>query len=277
MRAVNLLPADARRRATGGGISIGQPGPVHFVLAALLIVLAYVTLFVLTNNTITQRKTQLAALHHQLDEEQVLVARFNAYTKFEQLAQQRDQTVRQIASSRFDWHGALGDLSKVMPAGASLQSLLATVAPGATVSGAGGSTAGSALSTGSLRSAVNAPAFELKGCTSSQDDVARLMSRLRVINGVQRVTLADSVKGGDGPGAATSTAGAAASDGCGINGPSFDMVVFFQPIPGALAVAGATTPGAPAASSAPQSTATSSSTTASSSSTSTTVSAGSSK
>lgn len=277
MRAVNLLPDDARRRAAGGGISIGQLGPVHFVLLALVVVLAYVTLFVLTNNTITQRKGQLAALHQQLDQEQALVARFNAYTSFEKLAQQRDETVRQIASSRFDWHGALTDLSKVMPAGASLQSLLATVAPGASVSGAGGNTASAAISTGGLRSALNEPAFEMKGCTASQDDVARLMSRLRLINGVQRVTLADSAKGGDGPGATTSTAGGTASTGCSATGPTFDMVVFFQPLPGAPAVAGATTPGAPASPATAQGTATTAGTTTSTASTATTVSTGSSK
>jgi Tfp pilus assembly protein PilN len=245
VKAVNLLPSDTRRRGAGGGLSFGQLGPVHFVLAALVVVLAYVTVTVLTDNTISQRKSQIAGLHQQLDQEQAVIARFNAYRQFEKLAQQRDDTVRQIASSRFDWHGALSDLSKVMPADASLQSLLATVAPGASVSGAGGSTGGSSLSTSGLRGAINAPAFEMKGCTATQDDVARLISRLRLINGVQRVTLADSSKGSGQPGVtgASSTAGsspASASGGCPGSGPGFDLVVFFQPQPGAPAVAGAT-------------------------------------
>ena len=34
----------------------------------------------------------------------------------------------------------------------------------------------------------------MQGCTKTQDDVARVMSRLRLINGVQRVTLASSIK-----------------------------------------------------------------------------------
>jgi Tfp pilus assembly protein PilN len=218
------------------------------VLAALVIVLAYVTLFVLTSNTISQRKSQLTSLNQQLSEVQSVTARFNAYTQFEKLAQQRAETVHQIASSRFDWHAALSDLSKVMPANASLQSLLATAAPGASASGAGGSTGGAALSTSGLRGAINAPAFELKGCTATQDDVARLMSRLRLINGVQRVTLQDSAKAAAGPTGSTAvpSAGSSASSGsgsCAANGPGFDMVVFFQPLPGASLPSG-TTPAA---------------------------------
>ena len=260
MKAVNLLPGDARRGRAGGGLSFGKLAPVHVVLAALVVVLAYVTLFVLTSNTISQRKSQLAALHQRLNTEQAVIARFNAYTQFEKLAQQRAETVRQIASSRFDWHSALSDLSKVMPANASLQSLLATVAPGASVSGAGGSTGGSALTTSSLRGAVSAPAFELKGCAATQDEVARLMSRLRLINGVQRVTLEDSTKPGATLRATASSSvstGGAGPGGCSSNAPSFDLVVFFQPLPGAPAVAG--TPPSSAAPAAPASQASSTS------------------
>jgi Tfp pilus assembly protein PilN len=252
VKAVNLLPGDARGRGAGGSLSLGQLGPVHLVLAALVVVLAYVTVTVLTDNTISQRKSQIAELHQQLDQEQVVIARFNAYRQFEKLAQQRDETVRQIASSRFDWHGALSDLSKVMPADASLQSLLATAAPGASVSGAGGSTSGSSSG---LRAAINAPAFELKGCTATQDDVARLISRVRLINDVQRVTLQDSSKPLSQPGATTGSstvAAAAATGSCPAHGPGFDMVVFFQPLPGAPPVAGAAPASGATATTAPQ-------------------------
>ena len=145
---------------------------------------------------------------------------------------------RQIASARFDWHSALSDLSKVVPANTSLQSLLGTVAPGATVSGAGGvAGGGTGASTSSVRALESGPAFELKGCTSSHDDVARLMSRLRLLNEVTRVTLTDSQKpdqGGVGSaiGTASSSPGGG-SFGCGKDRPFFDAVVFFTPIPNA--------------------------------------------
>jgi Tfp pilus assembly protein PilN len=208
VKAVNLIPRDARR----GGMSpsLGSLGPAHVLLGLLVVAVAFVTVYVLTSNTVSSRKTQLASLQQQVSQMQAAVTRLNSYEQFEKLAQARAETVRQIASQRFDWHGALNDLSKVVPADTSLQSLVATVAPG---SGGGAGGGG-----GDVRGDINAPAFELKGCTGTQDEVAQLMSRLRLIGGVQRVTLEDSTKAASG-----------ASGNCS-NGPTFDMVVFFQPM-----------------------------------------------
>ena len=174
----------------------------------------------------------------EVAQEQALAARLASYAKFAQLAQARAQTVRQIAATRFDWHGALSDLSKVVPANTSLQSLTASVSPTATVEGGG--ITGSGAGTG-LRSDISSPALELTGCTKTQDDVARLMSRLRLINGVTRVTLGDSHKQ-DSAQAATavssgagSPTGSSATHDCGPNTPTFDLVVFFAPLPGAAA------------------------------------------
>ena len=133
-----------------------------------------------------------------------------------------------IAATRFDWHAALSDLTRVVPANTSLQSLTATVAPGASAGGSGG--AGSA---GGLRANVTAPAFELVGCTASQDDVARLMSRLRLIHGVTRVTLGSSQKSASAQGGASVGSSGSSAQGCGPDKPSFDTIVFFQPVPGA--------------------------------------------
>jgi Tfp pilus assembly protein PilN len=206
-------------------------GPAYLVLGALAAALVLVTIYVLTGNTIATRKAKLADLQQQLVQARADAARLSNYVQFEQLAQARSETVRQIAATRFDWHAALSDLSKVIPANASVQSLLGTVAPGANVSGAGGSTAGSAAATGTLRAAISVPAFELKGCAQTQDDVARLMSRLRLINGVTRVTLADSQKQDSAAGAAGAKGNSTGA--CAANTPGFDLVVFFGPLPGA--------------------------------------------
>ncbi|MGB8881727.1 MAG: hypothetical protein WCD11_35860, partial [Solirubrobacteraceae bacterium] len=82
-----------------------------------------------------------------------------------------------------------------------------------------------------LRGDITAPAFQLSGCTGSQDDVARLISQLRLINGVTRVAFSDATESNSGAGAGTSAgASSGPSQGCGANGPSFDLVVFFQPV-----------------------------------------------
>jgi Tfp pilus assembly protein PilN len=213
MRAVNLIPADSRGRSRGP--STGMQVPVYVLLGFLAAALVLVTVYVLAGNSISSRKATLASLQTEVAQEQAAAARLGEFTKFSQLAQSRIGTVQSIASARFDWHTALADLSKVVPANTTLTSVVGTVVPGAN---AGGSNGGGGAS---LRGDVTAPALQLSGCTQSQDDVARLISQLRLINGVTRVSFSDAE---DGNGSSSG------SGGCGTNSPSFDLVVFFQPV-----------------------------------------------
>ncbi len=250
MRAVNLIPDDTGRNRTAGIGSLPQ-GPAVVVLGVLAIALALVTVYVLTQNTINGRKATLARAQTQLASVKTQAAQLSQYAQFAQLAQARVQTIRQIATTRFNWYAALSDLSKVVPADTSLQSLVGTVSPDVTVTAVGASGSGGSGLAGTLRGAINAPAFVLVGCTKTQDDVARLMSRLRVMDGVTRVTLAGSAKQ-----AAAQTGAAVGSGptvGCGANAPSFDLVVFFAPLPGAAST-GVSTSSAAVATSTPATT-----------------------
>jgi Tfp pilus assembly protein PilN len=224
MRAVNLIPADSRR---GSGDLRSLRGPGAAVVGLLGVALVLITLYVLATNSVSARQDQLTSLRAQLSQTRALATNLNGYTKFAQLAQARIQTVREIATTRFDWQRVLSDLSKVVPANTSLDSLSATVSPS---TGTGGSPSG-----GGLRSDLSVPAFELQGCTGSQDDVASLMSRLRLIRGVSRVTLASAVKSGSGVtgSAIGGSSGASGTGGCAGNAATFDVVVFFQS-PGAV-------------------------------------------
>lgn len=235
MKAVNLIPADTRR--AGATLKALPQGPGYLILGVLVIAVALVTVTVLTNNTISSRQAKLTSLHAQLTAEQALASRLASYQRFAQLAAARAQTVRQIISTRFDWHSALSDLSKVVPADTSLQSLSATVSPNSSA-GTGSSSA--------LRSDISSPAFDITGCTRTQDDVARLMSRLRTMDGVTRVTLQDSAKQG-GAQAGVSPSSPGAGSGTCVNGPSFHLVVFFSP----LATAAAPAPGTQTVSTSP--------------------------
>ena len=228
MKAVNLIPADARKG--GRGVPNTSQLGTYGLFGVLAAVLALVTYYVLTSNTISQRQAQLTTVNAEVAQAQSRVASLTSYTQFQKLALTRAQTVQGIAATRFDWHSALSDLTRVVPANTSLQSLQATVAPGASAGGSGG--AGSA---GGLRANVTAPAFELVGCTASQDDVARLMARLRLIHGVTRVTLGSSQKSASAQGGAAVSSGTSSggAQGCGPNKPSFDAIVFFQPVQGA--------------------------------------------
>jgi Tfp pilus assembly protein PilN len=213
VKAVNLIPRDARR----GGVSpsLSTLGPSHLLIALLAVAVAMVTLYVLSSNTVTQHRAQLTGLNQQMSRMQAQVARLQSYQKFEKLAQAREATVQQIAAGRFDWKSTLTDLSKVVPPQTSFQSLVATVSSTTNSGGAGGAS-------GNVRGAINAPAFTIKGCTGSQNEVAQLMARLKLIRGVQRVTLEDSTRGAN-----------SATVSC--HGPTFDMVVFFKALTAAQA------------------------------------------
>jgi Tfp pilus assembly protein PilN len=191
----------------------------------MAVALVLVTMYVLASNKVSDQKAKVTALQTQATEAQSAATRLDPYVEFAKLAQARTATVREIASSRFNWYGALAGLSRVVPANTSLQSLVGTVVPGAAVGGAGGG-AGAGL-----RSDVAAPAFELSGCSDTQDDVARLISRLRLIDGVTRVSLDSSVKSGSQAGASVTSG--TTGGGCRGNAPSFDLVVFFSPLPNA--------------------------------------------
>jgi Tfp pilus assembly protein PilN len=232
MRAVNLIPADSRGRSSSRGPSTGMQIPVYVLLGVLAAAVALVTLYVLTNNSITSRKAEVASLKTQVAQEQAAANRLGEFSKFSSLAQTRIGTVNSIASARFDWHTALVNLSKVVPADTTLQSIVGTVVPGASSGGAG--------TTSSLRSDIAAPAFDLTGCTANQDDVARLMSQLRLINGVTRVAFTNSQVSGASP------SGSAGSPGCAANAPVFSLTVFFTPVAnagpnGVTAVSGVST------------------------------------
>jgi Tfp pilus assembly protein PilN len=234
MRAVNLIPADSRGRSRGP--STGMQMPVYILLGFLAAAVALVTVYVLTTNSISSRTATLASLKTQVAQEQAAANRLGEFSKFSQLAQTRIETVHGIASARFDWHSALVNLSKVVPADTTLESIIGTVVPGAS---AGGGGAGS-----SLRADITAPAFELTGCTTNQDDVARLMSRLRLINGVTRVSFSTSQEANNAPAAGGASNGN--GQGCAAGAPTFDVTVFFTPVAnagpnGVTAISGTTT------------------------------------
>ena len=199
-----------------------------------MVALAYVTVYVLTNNTISERKAKIAAVQTQIDAEHA-AAPGSPTTSLHQARRSRDETVRQIATKRFDWHAALADLSKVVPANTSLQLLLGTVVARRVRQRLRRQRRRLGVGTGTLRSAINAPAFEMTGCTATQDDVAGSCPACASINGVQRVTLADSHK----PDSAPRRRGRQRvlrhrQQRVPTNGPTFDLVIFFQPAAGSV-------------------------------------------
>jgi Tfp pilus assembly protein PilN len=217
MKAVNLLPSDLRgssRSSADSATTQPEPsGPGAFVvLAVLAFCVLALAAYVLTTNTVKDRRAQLETVTAEAQATVQRAAALKPYADFDTMAQARVQTVRDLAASRFDWEQAMRDISRAIPADVTLQFL-------------GGSVSSASGTGGSLRGAIASPAIELKGCTTNQRAVARLMARLRAVDGVTRVSLAKSVK----PEAAVETATGSDGTGCGEGRPpAFELVIFFE-------------------------------------------------
>ena len=220
MRAVNLLTPELRSSQKGSGAprpsALTTSGGIgaFVLLGALALIVAGVAGYVLSSNVVKQRQARLTTVSAKNDATVKRAADLKPYSDFQTLAEERASTVQALASARFDWEQSLRDLSRALPKDVYLSSLKGTVGNSAATGGSG------------LRSSISSPAIELSGCTKSQPAVARLMSRLRNVQGVTRVSLSKSEKAYGSPGGA----GAGSAVGpCGKGTPpSFEVVVFFE-------------------------------------------------
>ena len=179
--SVNVLPPEERRAAGTAGRS---EGAVYAVLGLLGLALVLMTANVLAKNGVTDRENELAVVTSKAVAAEQTADALAAYTDFAALRQKRDETVRLIADSRFDWAHALSEVARTVPKDAWLTTLTGSVS----------STAGGGGGGGTLRGAIAQPAVEIVGCTTSHAAVARMMSNVRRIDGVERVSLEASEK-----------------------------------------------------------------------------------
>jgi Tfp pilus assembly protein PilN len=214
MRAVNLLPTDLR-----GAAVAAAPGArperervegigAYVVLGALALCVAMLAVYVLATNDVKQKQTALTEVTAEADAAAEAAAKLKPYADFEAMASARVETIRGLAAARFDWEQALRDLSRAVPGDVKLETLNGDMGLPGTGGGSGDP----------LRGSIQAPAISLAGCAPSQTSVARMLARLRTVDGVTRVSLSKSEKS-DGE---TDTACA------GANPPVFSAVVFFE-------------------------------------------------
>jgi len=244
MKAVNLIPLEERRGPGAGGRSGGAAYGVLGVLGVLVLMAAAWTL---TGKTVNDRRAQLANVEQQASATEAQATKLAAYATFADLRKNRAETVASIAHSRFDWAHVMHEVARVIPADTHLTSLSGTVSPSAQAPNGGGQ----ALA---LRGSNPGPAIDIVGCANGQANVSRMMSRLRLIDGVTHVTLAESTKSDSVVAGAAGASGGNADD-CRYNDAiaQFDVLILFNAPPAAAAPA---TTAAPAAGTAPVSTTT---------------------
>lgn len=242
MRAVNLIPSEARGDAgLGGGRSGGGAYAVLGLLAGLTLL---VLLYGIARHQVSSRRSEVAAINARAQRATENDGQLSKYTSFVALHQERMQAVTQLANSRFAWAHSMYELGRVLPQGVSIASLSGSVGTASEHSSgppAKGSSAASAPAVASATPPGSVPTFTLTGCATSQPTVAVMLTRLSLIHGVAEATLqASSSSSGGGAGGG---GGGASSHSCPPGAPTFTVLVTYQPLAGG----GAT--GAPSSSS----------------------------
>jgi Tfp pilus assembly protein PilN len=229
MNAVNLIPADARRRRARVSAS-----PITLVLIGVLVAaLGAAVLYVSTVNKVTSRTAELASVNASVASWQ---AAANSFSSVESTATQRQAQlaqVRGLADTRYAWSQLLSQIGGLMPAKAALASLTATTAPSPA---AATSSAPATTTTTAATPTVAMPSIQLAGCAASQSMVAQTMVQLHKITDVSSVNLASATDGG-----ATAASAGSSGGGCPFRISFSVSLTFTAPSAGATA---ATTPAA---------------------------------
>lgn len=212
MRAVNLVPADARPGRVNGGKS---GGAVYAVIGGLVVLLLGMSVLAVTKRDAAKAEQELLAVQQSTQAYASAAAQFSSFEQAADQAAQRIATVRGLADARFDWAGTLRDMSRLIPADTQILQLSASVSANSG-SGAGGGG-------DNMRSAIDSPAVSLTGCSKSQSTVANLVNQLQAMRRVTNVTLSSSEQAEDASSDSTAS--------CTLPGKpfNFSLVAFMAP------------------------------------------------
>jgi Tfp pilus assembly protein PilN len=181
MRAVNLLPREHQIRTSATSWHrFVSPSPVVGAAAGAVVVLATLgALFVTTGGKVDEKQRQVTELREEQARAAAERARVDTPAR-----QQREAAVATAVAQRLAWDVMLTRLAHVVPNSIQLNTLAAGV-PGAAGAAAAPAPAGGAPVTD----------FTVTGVARSHRDVARLLTRLRLVPGLVDPQLASSTKG----------------------------------------------------------------------------------
>lgn len=236
MKAVNLIPSEQRGDASVGA---GRSGGAVYALLGLVAVIAVMAfLYGKASHEISSEQGKAATINAEAQSAQAQANQLAPYASFVALREQRAQAVAALVDSRFDWAHVFHEFGRVLSAQTSISSLSGTIGSGTstTSSSAAGSPAGSSSVT-SATPPGSVPTFTLTGCATSQDAVAQMLQRLRLIDGVDEVTLQSAVKSGV-------SAGGGSAGACPGSDVAYSVGMTFDALPSASAAAAAAGAGA---------------------------------
>jgi len=229
VRSVNLLPEQYRPRRPSGGA-----GGAYVVLGVLGALLVASVVYVLALNQIGAREDEIAETKTEAAEAEAKSKALAPVANFLQVKQQREQSVKQLASERFDWERMVLELSRVMPAGVYLKSAQASVKGGPPEAAGGGGATSSTLASGTAAPTgepTAPPTLNLKGCAPNQPTVATMLVRLRRLHHAADVKLTKSGEGEDqaAAGAAAGAGGGEEEQSCAAGEYEFETSIVFEP------------------------------------------------
>ncbi|MDQ8043541.1 MAG: hypothetical protein AAGC46_04885 [Solirubrobacteraceae bacterium] len=180
MRAINLVPADARQSGFSGGKS---GGAAYGLLGLLVVILLGTVVFAKSKGAEATANKDLATVQQSAAAYDQVATQYSSFQSAAADAQQRIATVKSLANARFDWAGSLRDLARLVPPTVRISQLDASVSSTASAGGGGGS---------QFRGQIESPAITMAGCTLTQSTAADLVVRLQAMRRVTNVTLESS-------------------------------------------------------------------------------------
>lgn len=191
MRAVNLLPKDAERAARVA------PNPALLVaVGGFAVVFAVLfSMYFSARQNLTDKQANVRQLQAQLKLQKPAAKPLAIQQQLASVEPQRKQALTSALGYRIPWDVALGQVARALPADVSLTDLQAEAPVSPAV------TPGAATTSGTL--AAGPGVLTLDGYAPSQEEVARVMSRLSVIPALRDVVLVSSVGSNPQPNAPT--------------------------------------------------------------------------
>jgi Tfp pilus assembly protein PilN len=182
MRAVNLLPLDARAQKQSTLSTVNSLSPTRIVRTGGAVAAAFVVLFGLLyvheRSAVHSKQRKLAETTAQVQALQTKVAKIQATQK---AAAARLSIVQDVSTTRMNWDTTLMDLARVIPSGVFLTNLAAAAA-----------------TTASVSTAAPASTFTVAGSAPSYKATASVLDRLTLLPWLTGVTLQTSARQDDG-------------------------------------------------------------------------------
>lgn len=205
MKRMNLLPPELRPREGS------RRGSAYIAVGVLGVCVLAMLAYGLVITGVRSDETELASLKAETQEAQALADALSPYREFADMKDRREQSVRLVAETRFNYERLTKELGRILPDGVWVGHLeVAPADPASEVVDAG---ADSAVA----EEAVQPPAMKVSGCAPSQDVVADTLDRLRALTGATNVALGSSSRSGanSANGSSNVVSGAGGDGSCG--------------------------------------------------------------